>query len=288
MFTVQQLIMGLAIGCVYSLIAIGFSMVFQAMGLLHFALGEMVMLGALLGYTLSTTWKLSYLAAFILGTSATGLMGVLLEKLTLYPLRRRGAPRMNMIIATIGLSIALQNLGMLLWGAQPLVYAVSRWGFTVFLGLQILNQYFYIFLFGLLLMGGLHLFFHHTRTGISLRAAAQDPLMARLMGIRVDRTITLTFAISSALGAAAGILLAPIYYASFDMGRIGLKSFAAAVLGGFGNLYGAMVGGLLLGILEVFSANLLSSSYKDAVAFGLMIVLLLFLPTGLFRVKDLG
>jgi branched-chain amino acid transport system permease protein len=279
----EQLLGGFAIGCVYSLIALGYTMLIRAIGLVNFAQGEVMMVGALIGWTLLTSFPLPYPLVLVLAMALTALLGVLIDRLVYRPVQRRGAPTMNVIITTIGVSIALRNAAQLIWGSEPLRYP------TVFAtepitigGLAVAPQNVSILLVGLGFMGLLQLFFQRTRTGLAMRAAAQDPDMARMMGVGVDRMVTYTYAISAALGAAGGVLLAPIFFASFDMGYIGVKSFAAATIGGLGNVPGAMVGGIVLGVVETLGAAFISSAYKDALGYGIMIALLLFVPSGLF------
>ncbi len=278
----EQLLGGLAIGCVYSLIALGYTMVIRAAGLVNFAQGDIMMVGALIGWTLLTFYPLPYLVVLLLAMALTGLLGVVIDRCIYRPVLRRGSPSMNVIITTIGVSITLRNAAQLLWGSEPLRYPAVFDADPIRVGgVAVAPQNVGILLVGLAFMGLLHLFFQQTRTGLAMRAAAQDPDMARLMGVRVDRMITCTFAISAALGAAGGVLLAPIFFASFDMGYIGVKSFAAATIGGLGSVPGAMIGGIVLGVVETLGAAFVSSAYKDALSYGIMILLLLFVPSGL-------
>lgn len=279
----EQVVGGIAIGCVYSLIALGYTMLIRAIGLVNFAQGEVMMVGALVGWTLLTSFPLPYPVVLLLAMALTGLLGVAIDRLVYRPVRRRGSSTMNVIITTIGVSIALRNAAQLIWGSEPLRYPPVFAAEPISIGgLAVAPQNVTILLVGLAFMGLLHLFFLRTRTGLAMRAAAQDPDMARLMGVGVDRMVTYTFAISAALGAAGGVLLAPVFFASFDMGSIGIKSFAAATIGGLGNVPGAMIGGVALGVVETLGAAFISSAYKDALGYGIMIVLLLFVPSGLF------
>jgi len=279
----EQLVGGIAIGCVYSLNALGYTMLIRAIGLVNFAQGEIMMVGALIGWTLLTSYPLPYPVVLLLAMALTGLLGVLIDRLVYRPVRRSGSPTMNVIITTIGVSIALRNAAQLIWGSEPLRYPPVFPAEPISVGgLAIAPQNVSILLVGLAFMGLLQLFFLRTRTGLAMRAAAQDPDMARMMGVGVDRMVTYTFAISAALGAAGGVLLAPVFFASFDMGSIGIKSFAAATIGGLGNVPGAMIGGVALGVVETLGAALISSAYKDALGYGIMIMLLLCVPSGLF------
>jgi branched-subunit amino acid ABC-type transport system permease component len=278
----QQVIGGLAIGVIYGLIALGFSMIIRAMDLVNFAQGEMMMIGALVGFTMVTRLALPYPLVLILCIGVTAVAGVVMERVAYRPLRLRRAPMVNLLIATIGMSILLKNAAIPIWGSEPLRYPPVFGARPIILGNLVIPAYVPpVLITGLVLVILLNLFFQRTRTGIAMRASAQDPTTARLMGISVDRMISYTFAIASGLGGAAGVLLAPIFFAAFNMGDIGIKSFVAATIGGLGNLPGAIVGGLVLGLLETLGAALISSAYKDAIAYGTLIVLLLFLPQGI-------
>ncbi|MBI3090509.1 MAG: ABC transporter permease [Candidatus Tectomicrobia bacterium] len=288
-----QLLSGLAIGCIYGLIALGFSMIYRAMNLLNFAQGEIVTIGGLIGYTCLASLRLSYSLTFLVTFGVCALLGVVMELTAFRPLRRRQAGSANLVIASIGVAIILSNLGLLLWGAEPLAYppVLGSSGFLVgafYIDLKLLLVLF----LGLAFMAALQLFLKQTMVGIAMRAAAQIPLTARLHGIALDRMIMLNFAISGVLGAAAGLLFSPLYFASSEMGSVGIKAFAAAVFGGLGNLPGAILGGLFLGLMETFGTVYVSSGYKDALAYGLMIVILLFFPSGLLgrrgRSKEQG
>jgi branched-chain amino acid transport system permease protein len=277
------LIGGIAIGCIYSLIALGYNMIIRAMDLLHFAQGEVMMVGALTGVTLVAVLKVPYLVAIPLVMALCALLGVALDVCAYRPIRRRGVPTINLIIATLGASILLVNAAMLIWGSEPIRYP-PVYGSAPFVigGVRIPRQYVGPLLIGGLLMVVLQLFFTRSLTGVAMRAAAQDREAARLMGIDIDAMVRYTFAISGAIGGAAGVLLGPITFATFNMGEIGLKAFVAATLGGLGSMPGAMVGGILFGIIETFGALWISSGYKDAIGYAIMIVILLVAPAGLF------
>ena len=278
----QQVVGGIAIGCIYSLIALGFSMIIRAMGLLNFAHGEVMMLGAMFGVTAMLGIRLPYWAAIVAVLLGCAAVGVFLEWIVFRPLRRNRAPMDNMIIATVGLGIFLQNVAILVWGAEPVRYPL-KYGDPFILGpVRVPAHNLWVLGVGVAAMALLQLFFARTKTGIAMRASAFNPVTARLMGIPVDRMNLYTFAIGSALAGLAGVLLAPLLYASFDMGSVGLKAFAAACLGGFGSVPGAIVGGLVLGVGETLAAFFISSSFQDAIAFMLLITLLLFMPSGLF------
>ena len=280
----DPLIGGIAMGCIYSLIALGYNMLIRAMNLLHFAQGEVMMVGALTGVTLVSTLRVPYLVAIPLIMGLCALLSLALDVVAYRPVRRRRVPAINLIIATLGASIVLSNVAILIWGAEPLRYPRIYAADALQLGaLRIPPQFLAPLVVGGVLMVGLQLFFSRSLTGLAMRAAAQDPDTARLMGIDIDRTIRYTFAISGAMGGAAGALLGPIIFASFNMGEsIGIKAFVAATLGGLGSMPGAMVGGILFGVIETYGALLISSGYKDALGYIVMIAILLVAPSGLF------
>ena len=265
---VQTLLGGLAIGCIYSLIALGISMIIRATEILHFAQGEMMMIGSMMG--LSAFWlaEMPFVLVLLFGIVGGGIISVLVEFTIYRPLGARRVALINIVIATLGVSIVLQNVARLVWGSEPLRYpGLFASKGLVLAGFVISPQLVWIVVLGALIMGGLMLFFHFTRRGIAMQAAAQDADAARLMGISVERTTTLTFAVSGMMAGAAGVLLGSLFFASFNMGfTTGIKAFVAATLGGLGSVPGAMVGGLLFGLIETFSGTLISTSYKDAVA----------------------
>src|SRR5262245_21301363 len=278
------LVFGLAIGSIYSLVAIGFSMIYRATALLHFAHPDLMMIGGMIGYTLATRTRLPMPVLFVCSGLAVAVLSWLIDRFGFRPMRRRGA-MLNLIIATFGGSLILVNLRPLVCGTPPLASPVPYMpkGLLV-AGLVIVPQNLAMLGVGLAAMVGLQLFFTLTVTGQALRATAENPVPAQLMGIRIERMMTLTFLLSGFLAGGAGVLVASIVYANFDLGLIGIKSFAAAVLGGFGQVGGAMVGGLVLGLVETIGAFYVSSAYKDIIAYTLLILILLIRPQGLLGV----
>jgi branched-chain amino acid transport system permease protein len=287
----QQLTNGLAVGGIYALIALGYTMVYGVLKLINFAHGDLFTYGAYLGMTLLTSLLLrdrlgavagvAVLAIMVMGL--VGLMGVILERAAYRPLRE--SPRLSAVVSALGASIFLQNALMLIYGARFQVYpegvlpqvAVNVFGMPVPL-LRIV-----VVLVSVVMMAALYLFVQKTRIGTAVRAAAIDQGAARLMGIDVNRVVSLVFLIGPALGGAAGLLVG-LYYGqvNFTMGWIyGMKAFTAAILGGIGNIPGAMVGGLLLGVIEALGAAYLSIAWKDAIAFCVLILILIVRPTGL-------
>jgi branched-chain amino acid transport system permease protein len=292
----QQIANGLTVGGVYALIALGYTMVYGVLELINFAHGEVYMLGAYLGiiffgfFTVlgltSHSLILSLSLTFILSALFCAAYGFTIERIAYRPLRN--APRLSPLISAIGVSIFLQNFVMLTQGATDKVFPqlFSTAG-PEFLGVRITNLQVSIILISFLLMYLLHLFITKTRFGKAMRAVAQDRIMASLVGIDIDSVISMTFIIGSVLAAVAGIMVA-LYYGlvNYSIGYIaGIKAFTAAVVGGIGSIPGAMFGGILLGLVESLGAAYLSSEYKDAYAFAVLIAVLLIRPSGLFGQK---
>lgn len=297
----QQIINGLVLGSIYALVALGYTMVYGIMGLINFAHGEVVMIGALVALAVIRLLADSGLPGIVvalvgLGAAAPVCMavGFTIERVAYRPLRK--APRLAPLITAIGVSIVLQNLAMLIWGrnyhAFPPILPTSQ--HEVF-GATITNLQVAIVLIAALMMGGLMLLVQRTRLGRAMRATAENPAIAQLMGVDINRIISLTFVIGSALAAVAGLMVSANYsIAHYYMGFIlGLKAFTAAVLGGIGKLGGAMLGGILLGLIESLGAGyigdltggFLGSHYQDVFAFFVLICVLVFRPSGLVGEK---
>lgn len=275
---------GLAIGCVYSLVALGFAMIIRATGIIHFAQGELLMLGSMIA--LSSMWLMPGLhpiLVLVFGMFAGGVLAVAMEFLVYRPLRLRRVPLMNIITATVGMSILCINAARIIWGSEPLRYPeLFPTSAYEFFGVRMSPQLAWIMVFGVVLMGLLQAFLKYTRTGLVMQAVAQDADAAQLMGANLTRIMVYTFAISGMMAGAAGVMLGSLFFSFFEMGFVtGLKGFVAATLGGLGSLAGAMLGGILFGLIETFSAVYVSSAYKDGIGMVLLIVILLFLPSGL-------
>ncbi len=289
-YFLDLLIVGLSIGMVYALVALGISFIYSGLDIVHFAHGEIYMLGAFVGVALFKHTGMSYPLLLVTSMVVTGLIGVVIERLFYRRLTSAGGgytfAGMGMIICGFGMSIVLQNVAYLIWGAKPLPFPVS-FGMPLEIGEVTLPQsYLWIVGVALILMAALHVFLKKTRIGLAVRAVAHNKEIAYLMGINVPLMISVLFGIGCALAAAAGVLVGPINYVQVLMGiGILIKAFAAAVVGGFGNLPGAVLGGLLVGITETFGAGYLSGSYKDIYAFVLLIVVLLVKPSGILGVS---
>ncbi len=308
----QQLINGVSLGAIYSLIALGYTMVYGVLKLINFAHGDVYMVGAFMGYYIAN--GLGARGAQALGQSADGLiargllgsgamepslitalvvmllamavcaaLGVIIERFAYRPVRKYS--RLTALITAIGVSLLLENGGQVVFGADPKFFPelFKKRNIELFGGASINSADIIVLIIALVLMIGLQLIVYRTKTGRAMRAVSFNLQSAKLMGINTDRIIMFTFALGSALAAAAGVLVA-IRIPRIDplMGiLVGLKAFVAAVLGGIGNIPGAMLGGLLIGITETMVVGYLSPTYKDAVAFAILILILLFRPSGL-------
>jgi branched-chain amino acid transport system permease protein len=281
----QQLINGLQLGAVYALIALGYTMVYGIVRLINFAHGDVFMVGAYLGFFAIARFHLPFPVAIVIAMAGCALLGMLIEKAAYKPLRN--APRISVLIAAIGVSLFLEYFCSLrfVFGpnylAFPRPFAIRNYTLG---GVTISNIQIMVFVVALVLMALLQLFVTRTRTGMAMRAVAHDRETAQLMGIDINWIISLTFGIGSALAGAGGVLYG-IAYPQINpfMGVMpGLKAFTAAVLGGIGIIPGAMVGALIMGVVEALASSFISSSLRDAIAFGILIVVLLIKPTGLF------
>lgn len=293
----QQIINGLVQGSIYALVALGYTMVYGILGLINFAHGEVVMVGAMLvlsSLTAMLGWGMPPVLALpvsiILAITGCMALGYGIERIAYRPLRH--APRLAPLITAIGVSIVLQNLAMMIWGRgyhsfpQLFVNTTHSFGGAVINDIQIM-----IFVMAVAIMAGLMVVVHHTRLGRAMRAIAENQHAAQLMGVDVNRVISITFMLGSAMAAVAGLMVSANYgLAHYYMGfLLGLKAFTAAVLGGIGNLRGAMLGGLLLGLIESLGAGYIGdlsggffgSNYQDVFAFLVLIAVLVFRPSGL-------
>ena len=294
----QQLINGLAVGGIYALVALGYTMVYGVLKLINFAHGDIFTIGAYLGMTLlvagglsgSMTPVLAVGLVVIIVFGLVALLGVALERVAYRPLRK--ANRLAAVVSALGASIVFQNAVMLIYGARVYVYPenlIPTLTFNIF-GLNVPVMRIIVIVSSLVLMLALYAFINRTRMGTAIRAVAIDQGAARLMGINVDRVISLVFFIGAGLGGVAGVMVGTYYgQIDFTMGwSYGLKAFTAAILGGIGNIPGAMIGGLLLGVIEALGASYLAMAWKDAIAFLVLILILIIRPTGLLgeRVAD--
>ncbi|BDG61855.1 branched-chain amino acid ABC transporter permease [Caldinitratiruptor microaerophilus] len=282
----EQLLNGLQLGLVYALIALGYTMVYGIIKLINFAHGDVFMVGAYLGVLGYTVWKLPFPVAVVVAMAGAAVLGVTIERLAYRPLRVRNAPRIAALITAIGVSLFLEYFSSLRFVFGPNYRVVDRpfkdvrWQLGP-LGISNIQVIVLLTVIALLLL--LQFVVYRTKIGKAMRAVSFDMDAARLMGIDVDRVISFTFAIGSALAAAAGILYVMAYPQIYPFMGImpGLKAFTAAVLGGIGNIPGAVLGALIMGMAEVFTVGYVTSDYRDAVAFSILILVLLVRPAGL-------
>lgn len=285
----QQLINGVSLGAIYALIALGYTMVYGVLRLINFAHGDVYMLGAFAGFFIANALNLdanpSVLGAIVVTIGAMGvcaLIGVLIERLAYRPVRHHS--RLTSLITAIGVSLLLEYGGQVVFGATPRFFPqMIRSATYSFGGVQITNQQLLIIVGSLVLMFGLQFVVHRTRMGKAMRATSFNLQVAKLMGINTDMVIAFTFALGSALAAVGGVMVA-LAIPRIDplMGLMtGLKAFVAAVLGGIGNIPGAMIGGVLIGLMETWLGATSYSTYRDAVAFAVLILILLVRPAGI-------
>lgn len=279
----QQLVNGISIGSIYALIALGYTMVYGIIKLINFAHGDVFMIGAFIGFWAISRWDIGFFPALLLAMVVCAIIGVVIERVAYK--RLRNATRIAALITAIGVSLLIEYTMIFFRGAQSAVYptVIENKSIEVF-GAQISTLSLLILAVSIVLMILLQFIVHKTKIGKAMRAVSHDAEAAKLMGINVDNTISATFAIGSALAGAAGVIFG-LYYTRIDplMGMIpGIKAFIAAVLGGIGSIPGAMVGGMLLGVVETFVSALGFSSWRDAAAFLILIIILIFKPSGLF------
>jgi len=278
----QYSLSGLATGAIYALIGIGFSIIYNSTGIINFAQGEFVMLGGIITYFLLDVTKLPLWSAIPLAVVAATLCGLLFERLAIRPLR--SASSINLVIITIGGSILIRGLAMLLWGKDT--HAVPSFSGDTPLdiyGATLLPQHLWIMGITLVVICLNKYFFYFTISGKAMRACSFNSRAAGLVGIDVKRMVLLSFIISSAMGSMAGIIVAPLTMTAYDVGiMLGLKGFCAAIIGGMSSGISTVIGGLLLGVLESLGAGMISSGYKDAIAFIILLLILFIRPQGLF------
>jgi branched-chain amino acid transport system permease protein len=281
----QQLTNGLMLGGTYALVAIGYSLVFGVLRLIHLAHGEVFMVGAYIGLEVMLAFNVGPVVALAAAIVGTALLGIVLELIVFRPIRRKGGSFLAPMVTSIGAGLILQEVFTKIFGAEQSEFPAAIGNDLYRLGpLFVSKTQVFIMAIAVLSMIFLHLFISRTRYGMAMRAVAENIEIASLLGINTDAVIMLTFAVASALAGIAGVLVGLAYTAvSPFMGiNMAVKGLAIMLVGGLGSIYGAMVGGLLLGIVEVLCVAYAASSYRDAVAFGLMIVILIVRPRGLF------
>jgi branched-chain amino acid transport system permease protein len=278
----QQTINGLVMGSSYVLTALGLTLILGMLDMINFAHGELLMVGAFVSVAIVTGLHLPYLVAIPAAMIVVALLGIIMERLAINPLRNSN--RINLLVSTLGVSIILQNAVQLIWGPDPKNLPSPYSEVQIHLGGMVLNGHrLFVVIVSAIFISILYYVIQKTKVGIAMRACAFDMETAKLMGIKAQSVIIITFAIGAGLAAVAGTLLAPVFSVYPTMGVMStLKAFIVVLLGGIGNVTGAIAGGFILGLVETYAAGYWSSEYKDVIAFIIMILVLLFKPAGLF------
>lgn len=281
---VSALVAGLGVGGVYALVAMGYNLVFQATGVFNLAQGQLLSYGALLGFTLWVTHGTPLLVTALIVTVGVAAIGFVQERITVAPLSRLGTSSMAWVITTLGASVALENLAQLIWGGDqhpvPALIDLDAWRIG---GTTVQPANVVIFATALIVAGGLTAVTRYTRAGKTWRATAEDPEAARVRGINTRRVGAISFAVAAAISGFAGLVVAPVTGASFEMGSsLTLAGFVAIAVGGFGSAGGALAGGLLIGVIDSEVVLVLSSSWRDVVTLLVLLVILTVRPNGLF------
>jgi len=280
--TILQLVLsGLAVGCIYGLVALGFVLIYKATELVNFAQGDLMMLGAFTCYMFIVWYGIGYWPAVALTVAIMGLFGAALDRVVLR--RVMGQPQFAVVMLTIGLGAIFRSFASMTWGSEiyslPTPFSASQ---TMVGGVSVSHEYASIIIGTVILCAVLYAFFTFTKLGVAMQAASQNQLAAYYMGIPVKLVFSLIWAISAGVAAIAGVLLAPISLIDTNLGFIGLKAFAAAVLGGFGSIPGALAGGLTVGLIELFSGAYLPQGFKDVAAYVVLLIVLVVRPQGMF------
>ena len=283
----EQLIFGLSLGSTYALVALAITLVYRGMRIINFAQGEIFMVGAFMGYVFTVDLGLPMYLSFPLSLISAYIFGALLERVFLRKLEKR-LDENSIFLMTIALFIILRNAAQLIFGATAFSMPPIMSEVITIAGAQVHMQYIIIIITSIIIMIALYILFAKTSIGLSLRAVAQDKTTARMLGINVSKMNNITFGLCAVLGAAAGIVFAPVAVVSFEMGNlIMLKGFTAAMLGGLGIVPGAILGGFILGVVDQFSAFTISSAYKDLISYSILLIILLVRPNGLLGKKQI-
>ena len=283
---IQYILSGLSNGAIYALIGFGFAIIHNATGNINFAQGEFVMLGGMLTFFFLVIFGLPLAPSIILAILISTIVGITFERLAIRPLKN--AKPIRLIIITIGASIFMRGAAMLIWGKDTHALPAFSGNDPLYIAqATILPQHLWIFAITILIIIASRLFFNHSIIGKAMRACAYNAQAASLVGIDVKIMVMLSFAVSAAIGSMAGIIIAPLTMTSYDVGiMLGLKGFCAVIIGGMSSGFGTVLGGLLLGLLEALGAGFISASYKDAIAFIILLLILFFRPEGLFKKKE--
>ncbi len=272
---------GLAVGCIYGLVALGFVLIYKATELVNFAQGDLLMLGAFVAYMAVVWWGLDYWVGFLIAVVVVAAFGAFLDATVLR--RVMGQPQFAVVMLTIGLGAMFRTFASVTWGSEIYTLPTPFSGVWTVGGVTLSHQYLSIVAGTLLLCGVLYGFFTHTRVGVAMQATSQNQLAAYYMGIPVKLIFSLIWAISAGVATVAGILLAPVTLIDINMGlAVALKAFAAAVLGGFGSIPGALVGGIVIGLIELYAGATLPEGFKDTAPYIVLLLMLAVRPQGLF------
>ena len=282
MDTILQLVLnGLAVGCIYGLVALGFVLIYKTTELVNFSQGDLLMLGAFTCYMFVVWYGVGYWAAFALAIVAVALFGALLDATILR--RVIGQPQFAVVMLTIGLGATFRSFASITWGSEIYTLPTPFSARQTMLGkVSVSHEYVAIIVGTVLLCAVLYAFFTYTKVGVAMQATSQNQLAAYYMGIPVKRMFSLIWAISAGVAAVAGVLLAPVSLIDVNLGFIGLKAFAAAVLGGFGSILGALIGGLTIGLIEMVAGTYLPQGFKDVAAYVVLLIVLAVRPQGMF------
>ncbi|MDL2324741.1 branched-chain amino acid ABC transporter permease [Ruminococcaceae bacterium OttesenSCG-928-A16] len=281
----QVFVSGLVIGCVYGLIALGYSLIYKASGMMSFVQGDLLTVGAFLGYTFYGLWKIPVAISFVMVFILMVLLGFGIERGIINRLVKKKTLPIYIVLATIAVSYILQNGAMYIWGSNMLTFPrlFSANSIKIF-GVGVQPEALFCIVVSLIAMVILHIFMKYTKYGTAMRAASMDPMAARSCGINVSVSTGLTWGIAAAMASLAGMLIGPVYGVFTTLGAtIGRKGFSSAVMGGYGNMYGAIVGGIILGLMETFTSGYISSAYKDLFAYIILLLFLFVKPTGIFN-----
>lgn len=281
-----QLIIGaLMIGSVYGLVGLGYGLIYKASGLMTLAQGDMLMIGAFLGLTFYKYLNLPFIVALLLTMIIMFFLGMFIERILVTKLLAKGAQMVYVILCTISISMVLQNTAMLSWGSNVLQFpSIFNKSTVLVFGMKVVPENLLALGVGLICMIALHIFMNKSKFGTSMRASAMDEMAASSLGINVPATKGASWGIATMLAGGIGVVVGPIFGVYTSMGAmIGQKAFAGAVVGGYGNMYGAIVGGMFFGFLETFVSAYISSSYKDFISFGVLILVMIMMPKGLFN-----
>jgi branched-chain amino acid transport system permease protein len=281
----QQIFSGIAIGSIYALVAVGFILIYKATDVISFAQGDIMMFGAFVAYTFLTILHVPFLLAILLTLAVMAVFGIVIERSVLRPLV--GESVLSMLMVTVGVGMVIRNVAGMIWGYDTYQFTGGISDVPVRFGeLALSSVNLWIIGVTIALIGALFYFFNKTKMGISMEAASQNQLAAYLMGIGVKRVFSNIWALSAIVAAVGGILLAPIHFVNYNMGFIGLRAFPAAVLGGFGSIPGAIVGGIIIGVSESLAGIFLPAGFKDIFAYIILILVLLIRPQGIFGIAE--